>query len=91
MDKPQKIGDVMYTVAETEDVKNDQKVTLFRNGPIYTLTLFNSEDRLHPQHVRADMDRETAVKLYLKIVRAFVTGRYTWVQRFDWVAAAAEK
>lgn len=89
MDKPKEIGDVMYTVAETEDVKNDQKVTLFRNGPIYTVTIFNNRNVRKPEHARADMDQESALKLYMKIVRAFLTGKYSWEVRAGWVAKAA--
>ena len=81
------LGEVMYEVAASEDVKNDQKVTMFRNGSIYTVALFDASDRMRPKHARADMDQVTAIKLYLRIVRAFLTGRYSWEVRAGWVTA----
>lgn len=90
MGSTQEIGDVMYTVAETEDVKRDQKVTLFRNGPIYTLSLSDTSNKKDYKHVRADMDQASATRLYLKLVRAILTGKYDWKVRAGWVKAAGE-
>lgn len=85
------IEDVMYTVAETTDVKRDQKVTLFRNGPHYTVSLTNTENHMDFKNVRVILDQEQAMKLYLKLVRAMLTGRYSWAVRSGWVDKAGER
>ena len=87
----QNIEDVMYTVAETADVKRDQKVTLFRNGPHYTVSLTNTENHKNFKNVRVILDQEQAMKLYLKLVRAMLTGKYSWDIRSGWVEKAGER
>lgn len=90
MEKPQEIGDVMYTVAESSDVKNDQKVSLFRNGDEYTVFISNTSDGDF-KSARAILDQKTAQKLYLKIARAFATEKYSWETRSGWVKKAGKK
>lgn len=80
----------MYTVGESSDVKNDQKVSLFRNGEDYTVCITNTSDGDF-KSARTLLDRETAMKLYLKIVRAFTTEMYSWETRSGWVKKAERK
>lgn len=90
MERPMEIGDVMYTVSEAEDVKKNQKVSLFRNGEEYTVCITTTAGRDF-RHERKLLDRETALKLYMKIVRAFVTEMYSWETRSGWVKKAEKK
>ena len=86
-----RIDDVMYTVAETADVKLDQKVSLFRNGSIFTVMLTNTENHTDFNYVRVDLPQDTALKLYLKLVRAILTGKYSWEIRSGWVKKAGKE
>lgn len=88
MEQPMELGDVMYTVSTAEDVKNNQKVSLFRNGDQYTVFIADTTGRDY-RYERRILDREAAMKLYMKIVRAFVTGMYSWETRSGWVRKAA--
>lgn len=90
MEKPQEIGDVMYTVCKARDVKNEQFVSLCRNGDDYTVFISNTEGGDF-KYAGATIDRETALKLYLKIVRAFATEMYSWETRSGWVKKAERK
>ncbi|MGM9615694.1 MAG: hypothetical protein ACI4V3_05280 [Faecousia sp.] len=90
MEKPQEIGDVMYTVCKARDVKNEQFVSLHRNGDEYTVFISNTSDGDF-KSARAILDQKTAQKLYLKIARAFATEKYSWATRSGWVKKAGRK
>jgi len=79
------LSDVMHTVATASDPKNDQRVSITRNGNEYTVLLVRSSG-MDYDYARKDCDYETALKLYTKIAKAFITGRYTWETRKRWVA-----
>lgn len=88
--KPQEIGDVMHMVAEHIDHRQDQKVTIFRNGPHYTVFLTETGRASDNRHARVILPQEAAMKLYLKLVRAMVTEKYSWEIRSGWVTKAEE-
>lgn len=80
----------MYTVCKSEDVKNDQMVSLFRNGDDYTVFIADTSDGGY-KFARVILDRKTAEKLYSKIARAFATEMYSWETRSGWVKKAERK
>lgn len=78
------LSDVMHTVAEASDPKTDQRVSVTKNGSEYTVLIVRSSG-LDYDYARRDCDYETALKLYTKIAKAFVTGKYKWKTRKGWV------
>ena len=90
MEKTTEIGDVMHMVAEHIDHRADQKVTLFRNGGMFTVFLTETGRAGENRHARVDLDQGEAFKLYFKLVRAMVTEKYEWHVRAGWVGKAGK-
>lgn len=82
------LSDVMHTVATATDERNDQSVRITRNGDEYTVLLVHSSG-IEYDYARRDCDYETALNLYTRIAKAFVTGNGSWEDRKAWIEEEA--